>query len=59
MRMFNPAITDQEDDELDSLSGAVTDSPERIGKIHRQLEANESPNWGTNGGEVEAALDFD
>ena len=59
MRMFNPAITDQEDDELDSLSGAVTDSPERIGKIHRQLEANESPNWRTNGGEVEAALDFD
>jgi len=59
MRMFNPAITDQEDDELDSLAGAVTDSPERIGKIHRQLEAHESPNWRTNGGEVEAALDFD
>lgn len=59
MRMFNPAITDQEDDELDSLAGAVTDSPERIGKIHRQLEANESPNWRTNGGEIEAALDFD
>jgi len=59
MRMFNPAITDQEDDELDSLAGAVTDSPERIGKIHRQNEANESPNWRTNGGDVEAALDFD
>lgn len=59
MRMFNPAVTDQEDDELDSLSGAVTDSPERIGKIHRQNEVNESPNWRTNGGEIEAALDFD
>jgi hypothetical protein len=59
MRMFNPAITDQEDDELDSLAGAVTDSPERIGKIHRQNEAHESPNWRTNGGDVEAALDFD
>jgi len=59
MRMFNPAITDQEDDELDSLAGAVTDSPERIGKIHRQNEVHESPNWRTNGGDVEAALDFD
>ncbi|MGS0705060.1 phage terminase large subunit [Acinetobacter sp. ANC 3781] len=59
MRMFNPAITEQPDDDLDSLAGAVTDSPERIGKIHRQNEANESPNWRTNGGEVEAALDFD
>lgn len=59
MRMFNPAITEQPDDDLDSLAGAVTDSPERIGKIHRQNEAHESPNWRTNGGEVEAALDFD
>lgn len=59
MRMFNPAAVDNEDDELDSLAGAVTDSPERIGKIHRQNEANESPNWRTNGGDVEAALDFD
>ena len=59
MRMFNPAITDQEDDELDSLAGAVTDSPERVGKIHRQNEARESPNWRTNGGVHEAALDFD
>ena len=59
MRMFNPAITDQEDDELDSLAGAVTDSPERIGKIHRQNEAHESPNWRTNGGVIEATLDFE
>ena len=58
-RMFNPAITEQEDDYMDSLAGAVVDSPERIGKIHRQLEAHESPNWRTNGGIYEAALDFD
>ena len=56
---FNPAITDQEDDEMDSLAGAVTDSPERVGKIHRQNEVNESPNWRTDGGVIEAALDFE
>lgn len=59
MRMFNPAITDQEDDYLDSLAGAITDSPERIGKIHRQNEANASPNWRTDGGVIEATLDFE
>lgn len=59
MRMFNPAASDQDDDDLDSLAGAITDSPERIGKIHRQNEANESPNWRTNGGVIEAALDFE
>lgn len=59
MRMFNPAITDQEDDYLDSLAGAITDSPERIGKIHRQIEANEGVNWRTNGGVIEATLDFE
>lgn len=59
MRMFNPASTNNEDDELDSLAGAVTDSPERVGKIHRQNEVNESPNWRNDGGAHEAALDFE
>ena len=59
MRMFNPAASDQDDDDLDSLAGAITDSPERVGKIHRQNEANESPNWRTNGGVIEATLDFE
>ena len=59
MRMFNPAIADQDDDDLDSLAGAVTDSPERVGKIHRQNEVYESPNWRTDGGVVEATLDFE
>jgi hypothetical protein len=59
MRMFNPAVTEQPDDDLDSLAGAVTDSPERVGKIHRQNEVNESPNWRSDGGVVEAALDFE
>ena len=59
MQRFNPALSDQEDDHLDSLARAVTDSPERVGKIHRQNEVNESPNWRTNGGVIEATLDFE
>lgn len=58
MRMFNPAISDQADDDLDSLAGAITDSPERVGKIHRTNEVNERPNWRTDGGVAEATLDF-
>ena len=59
MREWNPAIANQPDDYLDSGAGALVDQPERIGKIHRQNEANESPNWRTNGGVVEATLDFE
>jgi hypothetical protein len=58
MQRFNPAISDQEDDHLDSLARAVTDSPERIGKIHNKEEYRESPNWRTNSGVYEATLDF-
>lgn len=33
MRDFNPAITEQPDDHLDSGAGALTEAPERIGKL--------------------------
>lgn len=59
MQQFNPAIKEQEDDHLDSLAAAVTDSPERLGKLHRQSQPHESPNWRTNGGVIEATLDFE
>lgn len=59
MRSWNPAVTNQIDDPLDSLAGAIADEPIRIGKIHRQNEANESPNWRTDGGVIEATLDFE
>jgi hypothetical protein len=58
-RMFNPAITEQADDYLDSLAGAVVDQPERVGKIHRTNMPNERPNWRSDSGQIEAALDFD
>nr|MBP8207180.1 phage terminase large subunit [Acinetobacter sp.] len=59
MRMFNPAITEQPDDDLDSLAAAVTDQPERVGKIHRTNEVNQRLNLRGNSGVVEAALDFE
>jgi hypothetical protein len=33
MRDWNPAITNQPDDDLDSLAGAITEAPERISKV--------------------------
>lgn len=59
MQQFNPGVTEQEDDYLDSLAGTLNESPERIGKIHNGLEPNESPNWRTDGGVTDAALDFE
>ncbi|WP_284085103.1 phage terminase large subunit [Acinetobacter haemolyticus] len=59
MQRFNPAISDQEDDYLDSFAATLADSPERVGKIHNQIEPNESPNWRTDGGVTDAALDFE
>ncbi|HCT4389956.1 phage terminase large subunit [Acinetobacter baumannii] len=59
MREFNPAITDQPDDYLDSLAGAIVEAPERVGKTLNQTDYEETPNWRTNGGVYEATVDFD
>ncbi|HHX4831928.1 TPA: phage terminase large subunit [Acinetobacter baumannii] len=59
MREFNPAITDQPDDYLDSLAGAIVEAPERVGKSLNQTDYEETPNWRTNGGVYEATVDFD
>ncbi|EFD5180897.1 transcriptional regulator, partial [Escherichia coli] len=59
MREWNPAVANQPDDYMDSAAGAIVDQPERVGKIHRNNEVNESPNWRTSGGVVEATLDFE
>lgn len=59
MRSWNPAVTNQVDDPLDSLAGAISDEPVRIGKTHNTTDYEESPNWRTNGGVHEATLDFE
>jgi hypothetical protein len=59
MQQFNPAISDQEDDYIDSFAATLSSAPERVGKIHNQIEPNEQPNWRTDGGVTDAALDFE
>lgn len=59
MRQFNPAVTVQEDDHLDSLAGAIEDGPCRFGKSLKKLNATERDTWRTNSGSFEASLDFE
>lgn len=49
----------QPGDYLDSAAGAIVEQPERIGKSHNTVNYKESPNWRTNGGVYDAALEFD
>lgn len=58
MREWNPAISSQPDDYMDSAAGAIVEEPERIGKIHRTNEVREGVNWRKDGGSIEAPLDF-
>lgn len=59
MREWNPALSNQPDDFLDSAAGAIVEQPERIGKIHNKNAVKEAVNWRTNGGVYEATVDFD
>lgn len=59
MQQFNPAITEQDDDHLDSLAGAIVESPERIGKLHRTNIPKAGVNWREDSGSVEAVLEFE
>ena len=59
MREWNPAISSQPDDYLDSAAGAMDLAPERIGKSHDTVNYKEGVNWRTNSGVYEATLDFD
>jgi len=40
MRDWNPAVTDQADDYIDAAAGAITETPERIGRV-----ASDSVGW--------------
>lgn len=59
MRVWNAAVADQEDDYIDSLAGAISDEPIRIGKTHNQVEDIPSQNWRATSGVYEATTDFD
>jgi hypothetical protein len=58
MRDFNPALKNQPDDYLDSAAGAISATPVRIGKIFRNLTAEQPKNWVPHGGEHDIAIEM-
>lgn len=58
MRDFNPALTDQDDDYLDSGSGAIAQTPVRIGRIVGKPTEARRDDWRTNAGVHEVQVDY-
>lgn len=57
MRDWNPAITDQPDDHLDALAGAVSETPERIAGRGKILHEPRVKDWRPAAGVFEVQLD--
>lgn len=63
MRDWNPAITQQPDDDIDALAGAITETPERV---NRQARADPVLNgtggnghdWRPDAGDYEVAVEY-
>lgn len=53
MRSWNPAVAQQPDDYLDACAGAVTETPERIGKRGEISPAKERQDWRKSAGVFE------
>lgn len=62
MKDWNPEITSQPDDYLDSGAGAILQAPVRIGKaigeLDRIMPAHVTHDWRPNAGAVEAAFEY-
>jgi hypothetical protein len=58
MRDWNPAVTDQPDDYLDCLAGAITAEPVRIGKRVTTREERKAMGWQTGAGVHDIELDL-
>lgn len=58
MRDFNPELTNQPDDYIDSGAGAIAQTPVRIGKIVRISTAQPREHWQPGGGVYEVATDY-
>lgn len=52
MRDFNPAVSDQPDDYIDSGAGAIGQTPVRIGKLVGKPNATSRENWQPYDGEI-------
>lgn len=58
MRDFNPAITNQPDDYLDSGAGAISQTPVRIGKIVGKPTEDRRDDWRPDAGVHEVQVDY-
>lgn len=58
MRDFNPAITNQPDDFLDSGAGAISQTPVRIGKIVGKPTEHRRDDWRPDAGVHEVQVDY-
>jgi hypothetical protein len=57
MQEFNPALKDQPDDYLDSGSGAIADTPVRIGKVFGNPTTHAMEDWRESAGVHEVTLE--
>lgn len=58
MRDFNPAITSQPDDYLDSGAGAISQTPVRIGKVVGKPTEQRANDWRPSAGVHEVQVDY-
>ncbi|HGE8281635.1 TPA: phage terminase large subunit [Serratia marcescens] len=58
MRDFNPTVTNQPDDFIDSGAGAISETPVRIGKLVGKPTAQGRDNWQPTDGDHEVAVDY-
>lgn len=58
MRDFNPAVTSQPDDFIDSGAGAISETPVRIGKLVGKPTAQGREDWQPTDGDHEVAVDY-
>ncbi|HID3487002.1 TPA: phage terminase large subunit, partial [Klebsiella aerogenes] len=55
---FNPALTNQPDDYIDSGSGAISATPVRIGKLVGIPTAQAREHWQPYDGDISVAVDY-
>jgi hypothetical protein len=58
MRLYDPSITNNEDDYIDSLAGAISSEPIRIGSHTNYPTYNQNNNWQAHNQYHEMKLDF-
>ncbi|UAN53477.1 phage terminase large subunit [Serratia sp. JSRIV002] len=58
MQDFNPILTDQDDDYIDSGAGAISQTPVRIGKLVGKPTAQGREDWQPSDGDHEVTVDY-